>query len=121
MSPLKLSISGSLLFLLLSIVACKKNSEDGGGNNNPQNNNCTVSFSLKVAAIVQTNCAFSPGCHSAGSTNSGGPFTNHTQIFNRRTSIKSAVQSGIMPQGGSLSASDKAVLINWIDCGAPNN
>jgi hypothetical protein len=119
MSLFKPGVFISFLFFLFT--ACKKSSEDGGSNNNPPNNNCSVSFSLKVTAIVQTNCAFSPGCHGAGSTNSGGPLTNHSQIFNRRGNIKAAVQAGTMPQGSSLSASDKADLISWIDCGAPNN
>lgn len=108
------------ILLTILIFACKKSSDDGG-TNNPPNNNCSISFASRVTAIVQTNCAISSGCHAAGSTNSGGPLTNYNQIFNRRSNIKSAVQAGTMPQGAALSASDKADLISWIDCGAPNN
>ena len=112
-----------ILILLISVVlytACKKSSDDNG-NNPPNNSTCTISFASRVTTIVQTNCAFSVGCHAAGSTNSGGPLTNYSQIFNRRSNIRAAVQAGTMPQGATLSASDKADLISWIDCGAPNN
>ncbi|WP_407525461.1 cytochrome c [Lacibacter sp. MH-610] len=111
----------SLLIAVVLYTACKKSSDDGG--NNPPNNppNCSISFASRVSAIVQTNCAFTAGCHGAGSTNSGGPLTNHSQIFNRRSNIRAAVQAGTMPQGATLSAADKADLISWIDCGAPNN
>jgi hypothetical protein len=107
----------SLLLVVVLYTACKKSS--GNSSNNPPN--CTISFTSRVTTIVQTNCAISSGCHGAGSTNSGGPLTNYSQIFNRRSNIKAAVQAGTMPQGATLSASDKADLLSWIDCGAPNN
>jgi hypothetical protein len=110
----------SLLIAVVLYTACKKSSDDNG-NNPPNNATCTISFASRVTTIVQTNCAYSVGCHGAGSTNSGGPLANHSQIFNRRSNIRAAVQAGTMPQGATLSASDKADLISWIDCGAPNN
>lgn len=110
----------SLLIAVALYTACKKSSDDNG-NNPPNNAACTISFASRVTTIVQTNCAYSVGCHGAGSTNSGGPLTNHSQIFNRRSNIRAAVQAGTMPQGATLSASDKADFISWIDCGAPNN
>ncbi|XVJ67639.1 MAG: cytochrome c [Lacibacter sp.] len=110
----------SLLIAVVLYTACKKSNDDNG-NNPPNNAACTISFASRVTTIVQTNCAYSVGCHGAGSTNSGGPLTNHSQIFNRRSNIRAAVQAGTMPQGATLSASDKADLISWIDCGAPNN
>jgi hypothetical protein len=35
--------------------------------------------------------------------------------------IKSAVNRGLMPLNGSLSATDKAAIICWIDSGSKNN
>lgn len=96
----------------LLINACKKGGTD---------NNCTTSFSASVSVIIQTNCAFSSGCHGSGSTNTGGPFTSYNLIFSKKDQIKAQVEAGIMPQGGTLAAADKTALISWINCGAPNN
>ncbi|MBY0476390.1 MAG: hypothetical protein K2Q24_02000 [Chitinophagaceae bacterium] len=82
---------------------------------------CSTSFSATVSVIVQTNCAYSGGCHGSGSTNAGGPFTSYALIAAKKDIIKGQVEAGIMPQGASLTAGDKAALIAWINCGAPNN
>ena len=102
-------------FFILSALlmnACRKESTD---------NNCTTSFSATVSVTIQTNCAFSSGCHGSGSTNTGGPFTSYSLIFSKKDQIKAQVEAGIMPQGGTLPAADKTALISWINCGAPNN
>jgi hypothetical protein len=72
-------------------------------------------------AIIQGSCANSSSCHASGSHNGPGTLTTYTQIFNARTSIKSAVRSGVMPQNGRLSDAEKAAIICWIDAGAPDN
>ena len=103
--------------ILLSTIlfnACKKKTDDPPFT-------CTTSFSATVSVIVQANCAFSSGCHGTGSTNTGGPFTSYILIAAKKEIIKGQVEAGIMPQGSSLTANDKAALIAWINCGAPNN
>jgi len=45
----------------------------------------------------------------------------YTQVFNARSSIRSAVSSGSMPPNGGLSVTQKNSIIFWIDSGAPNN
>jgi hypothetical protein len=90
---------------------------------NASGNDCTginSSFSTKVFPIIQTNCAVS-GCHESGSTNGPGALTSFAQISNASTAIKAAVRSGLMPQGGSLSAGDIKIISCWVDSGAPNN
>lgn len=90
---------------------------------NASGNDCTginSSFSTKVFPIIQTNCAVS-GCHEGGSTNGPGALTSFAQISNASTAIKAAVRSGLMPQGGSLSAGDIKIISCWVDSGAPNN
>jgi uncharacterized membrane protein len=89
----------------------------GGG---PDCNGAANKF-VDVNPIVQTKCAFSPSCHAVGSTNIGGPLTNYTQIKNKAQSIKLQVQTGLMPQTGSLTAAEKQSIICWIEAGAPNN
>ena len=105
-----------ILFSLTFILyACKKEQPE------PDPTTCSTSFSATVSVIVQTNCAYSGGCHGSGSTNAGGPFTSYALIAAKKNIIKGQVEAGIMPQGSSLSVSDKAALIAWINCGAPNN
>ena len=74
----------------------------------------------EVNSIMKTKCAIS-GCHDATSTNSGGPFLNYSQIKNHTVDIKFQVQTGLMPQTGSLTAAELKTIVCWIDSGAPNN
>ena len=106
-----------LIGIVVIIVACSKSNDvvtavdcSGGAK----------SFVTDVNPIIQANCT-SSGCHSSGSNNGPGALTTYQQIFNARTSIRAAVASGTMPQGGSLSASQKNAILCWIDNGAANN
>ena len=81
----------------------------------------TPRFSVEVTSIFTSVCSVNSNCHGAGSTNSGGPFTNFTEIFAKRSNIRAQVLSGAMPQTGSLTQAQINNLICWIDSGAPNN
>lgn len=116
------------LFINLSVfisvfilaISCSK---DGGGSGSSSLDCNTVTnkaFAADVNPIIQSRCAIA-GCHAAGSTNSGGPFTNYTEIFTKRSNIRTEVSSGRMPQGSSLSTGEKNSILCWIDSGAPNN
>src|SRR5437868_2759929 len=76
------------------IVACSKN---GSMVTTPDCTGSAKSFATDVNPIIQANCV-SVGCHSAGSNNGPGPLTTYQQIFNARSSIRSAVAGGSMPQ-----------------------
>lgn len=110
-----------LAILTLSVfisVSCSKDNDDGGSSLD-----CSTvakTFTADVNPTIQTTCNVS-GCHATGSTNGPGPLTNYSQVFNARNTIRSAVASGRMPQGSSLSASQKNSILCWIDSGAPNN
>ena len=78
-------------------------------------------YSVDVQPIFNTVCSVSNTCHGASSTNSGGPFISYTLIFAKRSNIRTAVLSGVMPQTGSLTQAQINNLICWIDSGAPNN
>ena len=110
----KVFVTSVLLLSTMVFNACKKNTVDPPVT-------CTTSFSTTVSIIVQTNCAFTSGCHGNGSTNTGGAFTSYSLIAAKKDIIKGQVEAGIMPQGSSLTATDKTALIAWINCGAPNN
>jgi len=78
-------------------------------------------FSADVHPITSSTCATNSDCHGNGSVNGPGPLLTYTQVFNARSSIRSAVSDGRMPKNGSLSASQKSAIICWIDSGGPNN
>ena len=118
----------SLIFLALVIIAsqvgCSKNSSGGyGGNTPPPTTSCAgvnPSFTADVLPLIQTKCAIA-GCHAAGSTNAGGPFTTFAQISAKASDIKAQVSAGTMPKSGTISASQKTTLICWVNNGALNN
>ena len=106
-----------LVGIAVVAAACSK------GNSGAATVDCSgeaKSFVTDVNPVIQANCV-SAGCHSSGSNNGPGALISYQQIFNARSSIRSAVASGSMPQGGSLSASQKNAIICWIDNGATNN
>jgi hypothetical protein len=107
-----------LVFITVLLIACRKNNDaitavDCSG--------AAKSFAKDVSPVIQTFCAAGSGCHASGSTNGPGALTTYQQIFSARTSIRAAVASGSMPQNSSLSASQKNIILCWIDNGAANN
>ena len=79
------------------------------------------SFSTDVNPIIQATCTSNSGCHGSGSNNGPGELLTYSEIFNARSSIRSAVVSGLMPKTGSLTSAQKNAIICWIDNGASNN
>ena len=111
-----------LVVVVFLLVACTKRHEDtldtvsSGNGSGP-----AKSFAVDVNPIVQSSCTASSGCHGSGSSAGPGPLLTYTQVFNARSSIRSAVSSGSMPLNGGLSGTQKNSVIFWIDSGAPNN
>jgi uncharacterized membrane protein len=117
----KLTIIKRALIFLIAIClvqACKKSDE----NNNPVDCGSTSkSFVANIKPIMQTSCAFDSDCHGSGSTSGPGSLFTYTEIFNARSVIRSAVVSGEMPKGATLTSAEKNAIACWIDNGAPNN
>lgn len=78
-------------------------------------------FSVDVQPILTSVCSINSNCHAAGTINSGGPFTVFTEVFAKKSNIRAAILSGVMPQSGSITQSQVNAFICWIDSGAPNN
>ena len=122
-------------FIIISFIfsvailfaACSKSDPGSNGGNNGGGGitfSCTgisPKFSADVQPILTTVCAINSSCHAAGSTNTGGPFTNHSEVFAKRSNIRAAILSGIMPQSGTITQAQINAFICWIDSGAPNN
>jgi PBP1b-binding outer membrane lipoprotein LpoB len=68
------------------------------------------SYKTDVAPIIQASCS---GCHQN--------FSTYSQLYASRTSVRSMIVSGQMPQGSSLSTVQKDAIVCWMDNGAANN
>lgn len=113
----------SMVFLVACLLfACTRKHEDTLGTSG--SGDCSgpaKSFAVDANPIIQSSCAVSTGCHGSNSIVGPGPLLTYTQVFNARSSIRSAVSSGSMPPNGGLSVTQKNAIICWIDSGAPNN
>jgi hypothetical protein len=106
----------TIFIVTITLIACKKSStftSDCSGSNK--------SFSSDVKSIISTSCATGSSCHGAGSTRGCGPLTTYAEIYSNRNSVSSSVSSGSMPQGSSLSSTQKNNIVCWVNQGAANN
>lgn len=125
----KITITCLAFFItIVTFVACSKGDTNpgggGGGGGTTRTFSCvgiTPKFAADVQPILTTVCSINSNCHAAGSTNSGGPFTNYTQVNAKKSNIRAAILAGTMPQTGSISQAQVDAFICWIDSGAPNN
>jgi hypothetical protein len=114
--------SQAILFL-----ACSKSSTTntgggtGGGGITFSCAGISPKFSTDVQPILTSVCSVNSSCHASGSSNSGGPFTTHAEVFAKKSNIRAAILSGVMPQSGTISQAQINAFICWIDSGAPNN
>jgi hypothetical protein len=117
------TLTACLVFAIVFFSTCsKKDAATGGGSS--KTFSCTSiapTFTGDVQPILTTVCSINSNCHAGGTTNSGGPFTNYTEVNARKADIRAAILSGTMPQSGSISQAQVNAFICWIDSGAPNN
>lgn len=76
------------------------------------------SWTNDVQPIVQAQCA---SCHSPGGVEPAQPLVTYGDVYARRGPVLDQVYACLMPQTGSLSATDRNALLTWLECGAPNN
>jgi hypothetical protein len=68
-----------------------------------------------VATLLRTKCA---NCHTNGVSNGGASYETDCGIVALRNRIKArTIDSGDMPQGGSLSVAEKKVITDWYAAG----
>ena len=103
-------------FIAVILFACGKGAVS-------YNADCSTakSYATDVSPIIQSYCATNSGCHASGSSHGPGALTTYAQIYSARSSIRTAVANGSMPENGSLSNDQKNAIICWIDSGASNN
>jgi hypothetical protein len=122
MTALILFVSTGIIF----INSCSKSSSTttGGGSGGGRTFSCTgisPKFSTDVTPILSSVCSINSSCHASGSTNSGGAFTNYSEVNAKKSNIRAAILNGSMPQSGTISQAQINAFICWIDSGAPNN
>jgi hypothetical protein len=99
-----------VVVMLISIgvwTGCSKNSTTASYT--PSCSGAVKSYKTDVAPIIQTYCG---NCHSYGT---------YTKLYASRSSVRSMIVSGQMPQGSSLSTAQKDAIVCWMDNGAANN
>jgi hypothetical protein len=119
---MKKTLLVTLIFIFTVVaVSCSKDGGGGGGGTVTVDCNTVTNkaFAADVNPIIQASCS-TVGCHA---TNGNGPgaLTNYTQISGAASSIRTAVSSGRMPQGSSLTTAQKNSIICWVNSGSPNN
>jgi len=110
-----------IIVCIFFIAGCSKSNGSGGATAPGFCDGVVSKYTADVQPIITTTCLLGSNCHSTGSINTGGELTDHNKVFNKRVAIRVAVNSGIMPQSGSLTTDQKKKIICWIDSGAPNN
>lgn len=124
--PYQYSINGSsfvssAVFELLEAGNYTVTVKDGNLCTVSQNNvkvTSSVSFDAQVKNIIQVNCVKS-GCHDGGSTLPN--FSSLSIIQANAARIKTNVLNGSMPKDGTLTQTQKDLIVCWIDDGAPTN
>lgn len=112
MKKMIITVSGFILLLM----ACSKTNV-----NYTADCGTTKSYATDVSPVIQSYCATNSGCHANGSSHGPGALTSYAQVYSARSSIRTAVANGSMPQNGSLTNDQKNAIICWIDSGALNN
>jgi uncharacterized membrane protein len=117
-SKVKWFLFSGVLFLFASCYYDKEEVLYPGGSSC---SSVVKKFSTDVNPLVQTKCAISSECHSAGSTNSGGALTSYDQIRDKSVNIRHQVVTHLMPKTGSITNEELKSIICWIDSGSPLN
>jgi len=78
------------------------------------------SYKAEVANVIATRCA---SCHSAGGKDSVRTFADYASIYASRGPILDQLYACNMPPHGTASptAAERAALLTWLVCGAPDN
>ena len=106
---------------ILLLAACGGSSDPSCSNDLP--GVCpspAPSYRSDIDPLIGARCRT---CHSAGGQESSLPFMTYQEIFSRRSSVLNQVYGCRMPPAGSAAptSAERAVLLAWLVCGAPDN
>jgi hypothetical protein len=83
----------------------------GGGGTSGTSSSCTDTWSSYGQAFFASTC---DSCHQHSSE-----FSTQAAVQGSRSRIESVISSGAMPQGTSLSSTEKTRILAYLACGAP--
>src|SRR5450759_4851903 len=77
-----------------------------------------VSYATQIAPLLAANCT---SCHGGSGPSAGISLNSYTNVKATANAANSAIQSGIMPSSGALSAANKLLFQTWVNQGMQNN
>ena len=113
-----LKIRKEFLILLLSVffASCLTNVEEATIEEEEPDACADITFATNVKPIIDANCI---QCHGSGGNSPH--LTSYSFINASAASVKDAVASRRMPQGGSLTQNEIDAIVCWVENGALNN
>jgi len=111
----------TILIALVLLAACGGSESVSCPNDLPQGCPSPVpSYRDQVAAVIGNRCG---SCHAPGGQEASLPFTTYPQVFGSRSTILNQVYHCVMPPAGNPApdAQQRALLLGWLVCGAPDN
>ena len=110
--------SFSLYFFILMLSSCSDTTYDDIQANEDTNSDLVTYQDVKP--IIDNNCL---NCHGNPTLNAPMSLTTYDEVKTaiESFSLKTRVENGSMPPGGSISETDKIKLIDWIDQGYSEN
>jgi hypothetical protein len=78
------------------------------------------SYRLDAAPIIERRCN---SCHFPGNSQSEDVFADYAGVFSRRQTVLTRIYSCVMPPAAAaaLTLEERATLLQWLVCGAPDN
>ena len=75
-------------------------------------------YAADVAGIVASRCV---SCHGPGGVEQQRPLGTYAALASRRSSVLTQLATCAMPKDASMSDGERATVLAWIVCGAPND
>lgn len=112
-----------IVLAVLSLLAACGSSSSGNTCPSDVPSTCSTtppSWQGEVQAVVQRRCA---SCHSSRGAASSHPFSTWAEANDHQALMLDQLATCRMPPAGAsaLTSTERAALVGWLVCGAPNN
>jgi hypothetical protein len=79
------------------------------------------SYASAVRGLLDQACT--SGCHQPGGVAADRPLGTHADVYRQRSAVLNQAYGCTMPPAGSaaLTTAQRALLLGWLVCGAPDN